>query len=489
MRKTIIEHVSEYAICQPDKVAIVVKEVETSYSELFRLVRGYSRFLKKIGIKKRDVIVVKASQSLEYVVAYLAIHLCHAVVASVEKSVTENGVKEIAERLKANTIISHELISYNNVSLKAHDILMVAKKYFDEAEEYEFPDLEDSADILFTTGTTGLSKGVELSHKTLVATAENLIYGCEYKNDTVIIVPGPLNHANAIRKLFTSLANGSIIYILNGMMSINDFYKALDYKKGTIACCLPPAAIRKIFQMSMDRIGEYADKIDFIESASSPLPESDKQRLCRLLPNTRLYNNYGSSEAASVCIYDYNKMQGLVDCIGKPMPNLTVIIVDENKKKIESSKEKMGYIACIGDTNMKGYVNDIEATNAVLKDGVVYTNDIGYIDENGYVYICGRKGDVINVGGFKVAPTEVESIALEYNEIGDCICIGVDDSTFGKVLKLLYVLNEDNEFSLSKFKRFLINKLESYKIPKYYQEVNAIEKTYNGKKDRKYYSY
>lgn len=487
MRKTIIEHVAEYAVCQSDKVAVVAKEIETSYGELFRLVRGYSRFLRESGVKKGDIVVVKASQSLEYVVIYLAIHLCGAVVSSAEKSVSEDGLKGIATKLAANVIIADEFEMKDVIFLSPKNILETANEYFVEDYEYEFPDLEDSADILFTTGTTGASKGVELSHKALVATAENLIYGCGYKRDTVLIVPGPLNHANAIRKVFTTLINGSTVYILNGMLSINAFYKALDYEKGTIACCLPPSAVRRIFQITEDKLGEYADKIDFIESASSPLPEPDKQRLCRLLPNTRLFNNYGSSESASVCMYDYNKNPGLVGCIGKAMPNSEIIVVDENRQIIKSSKEQMGYIACKGDVNMKGYVNDPETTKEVLIDGIVYTNDIGYIDENGFIYISGRKGDVINVGGLKVAPTEVESVALEYDGIGECICIGVDDETSGKALKFLYVLNKNAEFNLKEFRKFLTKKLESYKVPSYYEEVEEIAKTYNGKIDRKHY--
>jgi len=486
MRKTIIEHVAEHAICQPNKVAIVVKKVETSYCELFHLVRGYSSFLKNMGINESDIIVVKASQSLEYVVSYLAIHLCHAIVAPIERNAPFEVVYETAKKVNSRMIIGRNFVFCDN-QLEKHDIINTAKAFFRIGEEYTFPKLEDTADILFTTGTTGIPKGVELTHMALVATAENLILGCKYKKDTVMVVPGPLNHANAIRKLFTSLINGSTIYILNGMMNLSEFYDALDYKKGKIACCLPPAALRKIFQRSGDKLGNYADVIDFIESATSPLPESDKKKLCFLLPNTRLYNNYGSSEAGSVCIFDYNSERGLENCVGKPMINSKVIIVDQNRRPIMSSKENIGYISCSGDTNMRGYVNDIDATNSVLVNGIIYTNDIGYIDNNGYVYILGRKDDIINVGGFKVSPSEVESVVLEYDGIGDCICIGVSDLTYGKVLKLLYVLDKSKRFNLEDFKKFLIKKLESDKIPSYFEEVYTIKKTYNGKKDRKFY--
>ena len=91
---------------------------------------------------------------------------------------------------------------------------------------------------------------------------------------------------------------------------------------------------------------------------------------------------------------------------------------------------------------MKGYVNEPQLTREVLIDGIVYTSDMGYIDENGFIYIAGRKGDVINVGGLKVAPTDVEEAALAYDGIEDCICIPVDDAILGKALKLLVVMNK-----------------------------------------------
>lgn len=117
------------------------------------------------------------------------------------------------------------------------------------------PAPEDPADILFTTGTTGASKGVEISHGALVATAENLIYGCGYREDTVIVVPGPMNHANPIRKLMATVVNGSTIHILNGMLDLKAFYAALDGAPGRLACCLPPSAIRTLFALTGDRLG------------------------------------------------------------------------------------------------------------------------------------------------------------------------------------------------------------------------------------------
>ncbi len=487
MRKSVVEYLSEHAANTPDKVAIVVKGEDTTYKELYSLVRGYCAYLKEKGVKKGDRIAVVTSQNLEHVVLYLAIHLSGGVIVPLERGVPDESIRRIIERMDVNFLIAKTQISEGVIVLERDNIIETAKKYFTEDLSFEFPHETDSADILFTTGTTGVSKGVEIQHKALTATAENASFGCEYKKDTVVIVPGPLNHASGLRKIVTTIINGSAIYILNGMTSIKRFFDALDYPKGTIACCLPPSAIRTIFQTTKEKIGEYANIIDFIESAGAPLPEADKERLCRLLPKTRLYNNYGSSESASVCMYDYNKNKGLQNCIGKCMPNAEVIIVDESGNQINSSKENMGFLACKGDINMKGYVNDAEATAKVLKDGAIHTNDIGFIDENGYVYIIGRKGDVINVGGMKVAPTEVESAMLESENINDCICIGVDDPIAGKTLKLLVVVSENSEFNPRELRNFLSTKLESYKVPLQYEQVDKIERTYNGKLNRKFY--
>ena len=128
------------------------------------------------------------------------------------------------------------------------------------------------------------------------------------------------------------------------------------------------------------------------------------------------------------------------------MPNSNIFIVDDDKKIIRSSKDNPGLIACDGKVNMRGYHNEPVLTKEVMKDGVVYTNDIGYI-ENGFVYIIGRKGDVINVGGLKVAPTEVENVALDYDGIKDCICIAEEDNIAGNILKMLLVVDDELLFN------------------------------------------
>lgn len=485
---SVVEHLYNNALNMPEKICVIAGENKLTYAELLEEAARYARYLKKSGVKKGDIVLTRASQDIKYVIIYFGIHLSGGIVTSLERSTPIDELKKIANQLNAKFLIlnDNETLTGDYVLLNSCYDDTVSKKPFNK-DEFGFPSWSDSADILFTTGTTGASKGVELSHGALVATAENLIVGCGYKKDTFLILPGPLNHANAIRKLFTTVVNGSSICILNGITNLKAFYSALDMPLGIKACCLPPAAIRTIFALTKDRLGLYADKIDFIESASAPLPESDKLRLCDLLPKTRLYNNYGSSEAASVCMFDYSKHLDKKGCIGKCAVNSKVIIVDDDRKEIDSDKDHMGFLACVGDVNMKGYYNDPITTKEVLTDGIVYTNDLGYKDSDGFIYIAGRKGDVINVGGFKIAPSDVEEAVLGMDDIDDCICIAVDDKVTGQALKLLVVLHDGAKLDIQKIAKYLSLKVEAYKVPRFFEAVDKVERTYNGKLNRKFY--
>ena len=484
-RMTIEETLYRHALEQPDKDAILTVGDRISYKDLFSAALRTSENLKESGLAENSVVVLRASNDIEYAILYLSIHLAHGVVCSLEKSTPALTLADIADQMSASMVLADDVSSEEKAwRVLPRKVSREATGLLDPAVPV-FSDLEDPADILFTTGTTGTSKGVLLSHKALFATSENLIFGCGYEKDMLLVVPGPLNHANAIRKLFTSLINGNTVFLLNGMTNVKAFFQVLDLPFGHIACCLPPGMIRFILTVSKKMISNYRDKILFIESASAPLPEPDRIQIGELLPNTRLIINYGSSEAASVTMYDCIANPGLTNCIGKPMPNAEILIVDDDKNPIASSKDRVGLIACKGDVNMIEYVNSPDLTRDVLQNGIVYTSDIGYIDEKGFVYIIGRKGDVINVGGLKVAPTEVEEIALAFEGVDECICIAVPDRISGNVPKLLYV--SESDLDPQAISRFMAARLETYKVPKSFERVPEIRKTYNGKLDRKSY--
>jgi len=144
-----------------------------------------------------------------------------------------------------------------------------------------------------------------------------------------------------------------------------------------------------------------------------------------------------------------------------------------------------GHVACKGLTLMKGYWEDEEATRSVLQDGVVTTADLGLIDDEGRLRLQGRGDDTINVGGYKVAPSEVEDVALAFHGVKDCICIPAEHPVMGTVVKLIVVPHAD--YDKKRLILFLKEKLEAYKVPLLYEESTVIRRTFNGKIDRKSY--
>lgn len=430
----LVDHLHQNARLYPQKVAVISDGKQLTYSQLSESIIERSH-----QYHAGQIVPFRTTQTADFIVTWLAIHQAGATAVPLEATIPEQRLQEITTVLK----------------------------------DCQIP--EDTADILYTTGTTGQSKGVMISHRTIMANAENLIEGQGFTHDLTFIIHGPLNHIGSLSKLYPVILLGSTIYLIDGLKDIDQFFRALDYPAPRMATFLVPANIRTLLMFSADRLSQYRHKIDFIESGAAPLPRADMQRLCELLPETRLYNTYASTETGIIATYNFNDGRCLAGCLGHPMSHSRILITAD------------GLIACQGDTLMSGYVGDPALTTSVLRDQTVYTSDIGRLDADGMLRLAGRESDVINVGGFKVAPTEVEDAAMTMEEISDCLCIAVPHPITGSALKLLVVTTEGIPFDKKRVARHLANLLERYKVPMLYEQTGAIKRTYNGKPDRKYY--
>ena len=435
---TIEDYIEQNARLYPQKTAIISEGKQHTYAELWQLVCEEAERLRP-DVALGRVVTVRSSQDIGFLVRYFALHLCGCTVAPLEHDTPEELFRGISD-------------------------------WFSQCEVPQ-----GTADILYTTGTTGKSKGVMISHKTIIADAENLIAGQGFQHDLGFIVNGPLNHIGSLSKIYPVMMLGATLIIIEGMKDVDMFFKALSLPFPRMATFLVPASIRILVQFSSERLSSYQDKIDFIETGGAPITQVDMEDLCRLLPNSRLYNTYASTETGIISTHNYNGGKCIAGCLGKPMRHSNIIITED------------GHVACQGKTLMSGYVGDMELTNSVLKNDTVYTQDIGFLDEDGMLRLSGRMGDVINVGGFKVAPTEVENVAMELPEIIDCVCVASSHPVVGTALKLLVVLEEGTRIDKRRIARHIKSKLESYKVPLAYEQTDAVHRTYNGKIDRKYY--
>lgn len=436
---TLEESIRYHAQNTPDKCAVVCAGDQISYSGLWNSLVGRASELEKNGLRPNRPYVFRATQDIDFIITYCAVHYMGAIAVPLENKVPQ----EVFQSIKS------------------------------EVESCDFSD--DIVDILYTTGTTGKSKGVMLSETALVSCADNFIADLHFTPELLFIISGPLNHIASLFKMHPVLTVGGTVCVLDGLKDMNAFFDVFDLPFAKFATFLVPASIRMIMQFSYEKLCSLADKIDFIETGAAPITKYDMEQLSKALPHSRLYNTLGGTEIGAVCTYNFNDGKYMEGCIGRPMKNSTVEVTPE------------GNIIVSGLTIMSGYVADKENTDKVLKDGKIYSADLGYVDEDGLIHLKGRQGDVINVGGFKVDPVEVENAVVSYEGIKDCICIADTHPVIGTVLKLLVVLKEGTPFDKHSIARHLKGKLEPHKIPTYYEAVEAIQRTYNGKLDRKYY--
>lgn len=466
-------------------VVIDNDENKIDYANLWKEVQGFTTYLKSMGITTGDKVVIKSAHTINYVVAFLSVHLAGAISIPTEKSIGNDGLDSVADQMDAKLVIADDYSSDIAV-VEISKVRELANANVPAEEIMVFPDTNAVGDILFTTGTTGKSKGVMISHRAIIAVCENVLYGAKIPEGNIYMVPNPINHAAGIRKIYVTILTGTTVVLIDGFMNLKKFFQFAEKYKVT-SILMPPSAIRIMMLMARKNMAALSDQLDHIHSGSAPLSDADKQRLRETLPNTRLYFGYGSSEAGCSCLYDYNEHDELINCSGMPNVNATIMIVDDDRKEMVGTKENPGTVAVKGPMNMEGYYNEPELTASVQdEEGIVYTTDLGYM-EDGFLYILGRKDDVINIGGLKIAPNEVESIALKFPGISECILYYVTDRKDNMTIVMDVVLEKGAEFDNVKFTEFLGETLETFKIPKKVNIVDEIIKTYNGKINRKAY--
>ena len=436
---TLEESIRLHAQNTPDKTAVVCGADSITYSALWDRILQRSEELKAEGLKPNRPYVYRAAQDIDFIVTYCAVHYLGAIAVPLEHQALEEKFKAVS----------------------------------DEVNSCEFS--EDIVDILYTTGTTGKSKGVMLSETALVSCADNFVHDLKFTPELCFIISGPLNHIASLFKMHPALTVGGTVCVLDGLKDMNAFFDVFDLPFEKFATFLVPASIRLIMQFSYEKLCSLADRIDFIETGAAPITQHDMEQLSKALPKSRLYNTLGGTEIGAVCTYNFNDGRYMEGCIGRPMKNSTVEVTSE------------GNIIVSGLTIMSGYVADEENTRKVLKDGKIYGSDLGYVDDEGLIHLKGRQGDVINVGGFKVDPSEVENAAASHDSVKDCICIAGTHPVIGTVLKLLVVLADGASLDKRSLALHLKSKLEPHKIPTYYEAVESIQRTYNGKLDRKFY--
>lgn len=485
MLKSIALMIQHFAKEKPEAVALIVNDQRCTYAELALNNRKAALYLQEKGIKAGDRIIVEADHILSYVYLWYGIQLLGAVFVPVEKNTPSNRIMEIAKELETPYMVSLETREDLPGGWALSSML---PEFLAKEDTFQAPEIDSNglAEILFTTGTTGKSKGVMVSYANQVNIALAGIETTNIQPDNVWLIPTPMNHAAGLRKVHIAMAVGSTAVLLEGFRNIKQYFKTI-HDHNVTSLYLPPSAIHMLLTIASKNLEELKDQLRFIYSSSTAYPEPDKEKMRKLMPNVYMYNCFGCSEVGVVCTDEFCVSGGssYTGSVGKPNSYSEIVLLDEDgNEKHNATAQDPGLVAIRSKSVMQGYWNEPEQTAKALKNGMLVMSDLCYFAPNGELLLVGRSNDTINLGGFKVAPVEVEEVVMRVDCVDECLLIPISRGG-NAALKLLVVLKEGYELDEAAIRETIAKNLEPYKMPKQIVVIDEIMKTFNGKIDRK----
>jgi long-chain acyl-CoA synthetase len=299
--------------------------------------------------------------------------------------------------------------------------------------------------------------------------------------DTAWLVVSPMCHIMGIGNTSAVLYNGAKAVLEDGVSSLKNIYDAIKNNNCTHTIC-PPSMIQLFYTLTKNNISKLLGTLKIINIGGAVIPLEMRKRLPVDLPNAKICLRYGASEATITTVLNLGTEQDKFLSVGKPM-NAIIKIVDSNNREIKSSKENPGRLAIQSDRLMHGYWKDESLTKQSLVDGWVIINDLACIDDDGYLYILGRADDIINSGGKKISPLEIEDAVNAVTGVQECCCIPVPDpkGILGDVPVVFVVINDTVQCSVETIYKYLNQNLDKYKLPHKIIAIDEIPKNNGGK--------
>ena len=487
---TIVKSVLRHGTEQPDKLALALKTRQVTYGELRPRMLSAARLLwEKYSVMPGDRVAISAVSKPEYIISLLAAQFCGAVTVPVDKSAKEKSALDVLETAQPKLFLTDTPVKSKTVCACASLRGLCAEAESAgpcATEDYREPESDALAELIFTTGTTGKPKGAMLTYRGVEASTKNTWLGIGMRESDRILNPLPLNHSYGMRVLRAALYGGATTVLQNGFSFPKDTESNLKAYNCS-ALVSVPATMETMYRDMGDRFTEILRNLRYIEISAGSLTPGMKRNVLEHLPNTELHNTWGSSESGGAVFLNCTKFPDKLTSIGRPINSVQFKAIDaEGIPTAADSAESAGRMALYGPMVMAGYYGMPEESARALQDGWLITNDLVYRDTNGFIYMLGRADDIINVGGEKVSPVEVENTAAGFEEIRECACIGVEDpeGIMGQV-PVLFVVSERAEFHEEACEKYLLGKLERHKLPRRYILLDSLPRNRMQKLDRK----
>lgn len=478
----------------PQSVAFSCRGRRLTYGELDELTDRLAAGLRDLGIKTGDKVMLLLPNSLEFIIGYYGTlkaggivttanplyrqaELKHQLNDTAAKAIITNGdlyplVKEVQAVTKLEVIILSDAQRDGTPSLG-----QILEKYPPTPPEFAVMPEDDVAVIVYTGGTTGLPKGVLLTHYNLVVNAMQNATWFGWSPKDIIIGLLPFYHSWGACTGVNSPIYSSARAIILPRFDAEELLRTVEKEKVTV---LYGAASMFTALVSSPVIGKYdLSSLRYVKAGAMPIPPEIKERW-EQLTGVKMDLGYGLSEASPET-HNSPLLRVKPGTIGIPVMDTEARIVDEETGEIELPPGQMGELVVRGPQVMKGYLNRPEDDQEALRQGWLYTGDLGLMDEEGYFQILDRKKETINYKGYTIAPAEVEAVLYEHPAVKECAVVGKADPLVGELPKAYVVLNEGSTGNKEELINFCAGRIAPYKRIREVEFIDEIPKTPVGK--------
>ena len=473
----------------PVKIAAKDRFRQITYSELNSRVNQLAHGFLSLGVRKGDEIAVLVGNRIEHLEIIFATAKIGALAIPLDIKWKALEIGSVLSALEPKFIILQEDCAQEFEKAKSLKDLHFIKSILLSSDltyggllngqSSDEPPVQVHEDdpfaVLLTSGTTGLPKGCLATHRTFVFHCiNNAIEKGLGVHDTALL-SSPI-YFNAGRSFTLGIIYFGGTMILHERFDAVEVLKTIEREKVTYIGAVPTMCERMLHVLEARKYD--TSSLRCLAITGGKVHPSVLEGLKKnVTPN--IYRTYASTDSGQMAISKPSDMDGKPNAAGRPVWCVEMRIVDDNNKPV--GVNEVGEIICQSPLATQGYYKNPEATNASFRDGWFYTGDLGYFDEEGYLFVAGRKKDMVKSGGISIYPLEIESVLYGHPEVVEAAVIGVPDSQWGEAVKAVVVLKQDSIVTAEELIQFCKDRLSSYKIPKSVDIVSSLPHTEIGK--------